>query len=951
MRASISMNTLPRRIAKAPPPLKESYLGISNYIRGQRRPTSLCRFALDQRRCSSQCAHIRTRAFSHSVRLEATEQRVSKLAKTSIVKLPKTKDASPVPTEEDLGPYQEQHFEEVDPLNWEKSQEGPGIQGQNNGNTAASITQDVLETLRLYQERSVTGLSSPCKYDWFSLRELARGDALNNGKFSDEIELHGFITSQRGGKGITFYQLVDPQLRLTLQLIASDPNGEQQTDIMAFKEEAKPKTAPTWAMKTPPGSLDLKPHTPVRVKGRLARRPGSRPKASNNKAKKSPAPQTSEPTVAVTNTKEPASHTTEPTVETVINTEVPGTGATTEQASITGSEKTSPAEATARADTSVAEQHTETVESPSEDVIIAPHFMANINFGLYHKFGNYDAVAPRLDPYVGDVYTLKQIEMHVSSIEPLNSVPEKLIAKVETNFSPEQRHLQLRTDSNLRKNLRTRSLVTSRCHKFLFKQGFDQIETPLLFKSTPEGAREFLVPTRKPGMAYALPQSPQQYKQILMASGIGRYFQFAKCFRDEDMRADRQPEFTQLDIEMSFASRREVMSIVEYLVAAVIWPDAQHRTPFRERWEYEEPFYKWIPPNASRIFPILRYQQAMELYGSDKPDLRFQAEFKRVEHIIPPNLRAMLTSLDDVVLEMVKIPTSHHRDPKRSSKFIGEFLDAPSSAVYLDNPAGAPGVTVFDPTKPMNGLAAFGYEAAAQVEGIFRPIRGDILLIQARPRTKSFTGGSTPLGNLRRDVLNAAVAQKLILKPMHDAFLWVTDFPLFSTVQESEPGQGGSAGLCSTHHPFTAPRTGQDLRKLYTDPLSLIGDHYDLVINGVEVGGGSVRIHDAAMQELVFKDVLKMSPERIEDFRHLLNALAAGCPPHAGFALGFDRLMAVLLGEDSVKDVIAFPKTAAGEDKMVGSPGQFTEEQLSMYHLAVEDSSVAPEAVPLSLKA
>lgn len=937
------MNALPRRIAKASSPPKDSYIGISNYIRGQRRPTSLCRYTRDQRSRSYQCAHSQLRAFCDSAKQRASETRVSKLAKTSIAKLPKIKDASPITAEEDLASYEEQRIEEINVAAREDLQADAGIEGQNDGNAAANIPRDVLEKLRQYQERSVTGLSSPSKHDWFSLRELARGDALDEGALSDEIELHGFITSQRRGKGVTFYQLVDPQLRLTLQLIASDNSDkkvkELQKDTSASKTGAEPKTAPAQAVKTRFGSLELKPHTPVRVRGRIANRPGSRPNFSSTKAQKDSVPQTTVPTMeTATRPEDLAAQTIKSSVEAAINTEDLGTGVVTENAS-------------KFADAAVTEQATETIDSTSEDVVIAAHFMASANFGLYAEFGKYDGVAPRLDPYVGDVYTLRQIEMHVSSILPLNSVPEKLIAKADTNFSPEQRHLQLRTDSKLRKNLRTRSLVTARSHKFLFKQGFDEIETPLLFKSTPEGAREFLVPTRKPGMAYALPQSPQQYKQLLMASGIGRYFQFARCFRDEDMRADRQPEFTQLDLEMSFAGRRDVMSIIEYLVAAVIWPDAQHRTPFRERWEYEEPFYKWIPPNASRIFPILQYQKAMELYGSDKPDLRFRTEFKRVEHIVPSNLKAMLTSLDDAVLEMVKIPTSYHKDPKRSSKFIGDFLDASSSAVYLNNPAGAPGVAVYDPTKPMNGLAAFGYEAAAQVEGIVRPVRGDILLIQARPPTKSFTGGSTPLGNLRRDVLNAAVVQGLIAKPMHDAFLWVTDFPLFSAVEAGEPGQGGSAGLCSTHHPFTAPRGGQDLKMLYTDPLRLIGDHYDLVINGVEVGGGSVRIHDAAIQELVFKDVLKMSPRRIEDFRHLLNALAAGCPPHAGFALGFDRLMAVLLGEDSVKDVIAFPKTAAGEDKMVGSPGHLTEEQLSTYHLAVKESGMTLKAVPVSLSA
>jgi aspartyl-tRNA synthetase len=837
---------------------KDSYIAIWKYFQGQRRTTSPCKYFARRGLCKPPVAQFHSRAFSRSSATQSTSEPVSETPATNASSTQSTENSS-------TSGKTEQKFEK-------KPAEGGSAQRSRARAAPINIPQSVLDKLTVYQtQRSGAQLPSNRIHDWYTLREIARGNSLDDGQLSQEIELYGFITSQRGNKakGISFYQLVDPHLRLTLQLIALDHNDqdvsgggltavvqEEGSQSVAAKDTSKKGT------KTKIDSLDLRPHTPVLVKGRLACRP---------------------------------------------------------------------------------------IEKSAPAVPIAPHWLQGIGYGRYDEFGKYDGVAPRLDPYVGEVYSLTQIEMHISDIVPLNEFPEALIAKADTNFPPEQRHLQFRTNAQLRATLRTRSLVMARSRKFLFKQGFDEIETPLLFKSTPEGAREFIVPTRKLGTAYALPQSPQQYKQLLMASGISRYFQFAKCFRDEDMRTDRQPEFTQLDLEMSFASRSDIMSIIEYLVAAIIWPDATHRTIFPEKQDCFHPFYKWIPPNTRRLFPILTYQRAMELYGSDKPDLRFKSQIKRIEHLVPSNLKSMLTSLDDPIFEMLRVNINVACSV--SSKFIGEFLDAPSSAVYMNNPAGAPGVAIYDPTKPINGLASFGHNAAEQVESIFRPEPGNILIVQARPRTSSFTGGSTPLGNLRRDLFSAALAQGICERPKCDAFLWVTNFPLFSPTEGSEPGQGGSAGICSTHHPFTAPVAKQDLRKLYTDPLSIVGDHYDLVINGVEVGGGSVRIHDAAIQELIFRDVLKMSPERIEDFRHLLEALSAGCPPHAGFALGFDRLLAVLLEKESVKDVIAFPKTAAGEDKMVSSPAKMTEEQLKTYHLAVRDSGQVPNSEPVSLEA
>lgn len=326
----------------------------------------------------------------------------------------------------------------------------------------------------------------------------------------------------------------------------------------------------------------------------------------------------------------------------------------------------------------------------------------------------------------------------------------------------------------------------------------------------------------------------------------------------------------------------------------------------------------------------------MERYGSDKPDTRLRSPIERVEHLIPQNLKGMLSSLENPVFEMIKIDMGEGL-PSQSGKLVAQFLDAPSSVAYLQNPAGAPGVAVFDPQKPLEGLASFGHEAAESVKKLMLPKEGDILIVQARAGER-FVGGSTPLGNLRRDIHQFAIEQGALPPLVGDSFLWVVDFPLFSPIDDTEPGQGGAAGISSTHHPFTAPASADDIRLLLSNPLECIGDHYDLVINGVEVGGGSRRIHDAKLQRLILTDILKMNRQRVQEFDHLLNALEAGCPPHAGFALGFDRLMAILTKQSSIRDVIAFPKWGErGEDRMVGSPSKMTKEQLATYNLALRN--------------
>ncbi|KAJ6167964.1 hypothetical protein N7497_000807 [Penicillium chrysogenum] len=505
-----------------------------------------------------------------------------------------------------------------------------------------------------------------------------------------------------------------------------------------------------------------------------------------------------------------------------------------------------------------------------------------------------------------------QWELALEEIHPLNDFPKELIMTPETVFPPEQRYLQLRSDAELREALRFRARAHNLCKKELeqCRPPFVEIETPLLFKSTPEGAREFIVPTRREGMAYALPQSPQQYKQILMASGLPRYYQFARCFRDEDLRADRQPEFTQLDMEMSFATGDDVMRTIEGVIRRLwssLMKDPAPEGPFRK----------------------VSYQEVMAKYGSDKPDTRYGMEIIRLDHVLPVDLVSKISGLTNPIVEAFKLE-GNDNDPAETHKFITQFLDSPAGAPFNDNPDGGPGVFIYNGKQPLCGLQPFGFEAAEQVEELLDPDHGDLIILQARPRAP-FSGGSTPVGDLRR-ALHAASASS---PPRPDSTSsGSSTSPSSPLPADSEPGQGGAAGFSSTHHPFTAPKTPADVDLLLTDPTKAVADHYDLVVNGVELGGGSRRIHDAAVQEFIFRDILKMPAERLADFSHLLDALRSGCPPHAGLALGFDRLVAVMLGKESVRDVIAFPKTGkGGDDAMVGAPSLMTEEALKTYHL------------------
>lgn len=377
-----------------------------------------------------------------------------------------------------------------------------------------------------------------------------------------------------------------------------------------------------------------------------------------------------------------------------------------------------------------------------------------------------------------------------------------------------------------------------------------------------------------------------------------------------------------MDIERSFATGEEVIAVIEALI--------------RQLWKHV------LNVQLPQPFPRLTYDQTMSQYGSDKPDLRIPiSPFTMIQTLLPADLISMITPLNNPIVEAMVIQMEG--SPGEVREFVRNFLDSSDSKQFLENPSGGPGVFVHDSSKPLHGLSAFGFEAVERIEEGLDLEDGDLIILQARTDTP-LSGGSTPLGDLRNALYKAAVTHSLMEAPSWRDFrpLWVTDFPLFSPPNDAEPGQGGNAGLASTHHPFTSPKTATDVDLLLTDPARSIGDHYDLVINGEEIGGGSRRVHQAEMQEFIFRDVLKMDKEHIAEFAHLLEALRSGCPPHAGIALGVDRLVAMVHSSQSQKktslrDVIAFPKSGKGEDLMVKSPGSMSKETLETYHLQLRD--------------
>jgi aspartyl-tRNA synthetase len=455
------------------------------------------------------------------------------------------------------------------------------------------------------------------------------------------------------------------------------------------------------------------------------------------------------------------------------------------------------------------------------------------------------------------------------------------------------RYLDLRR-SRMQQNMILRHRATMAIRQYFDEHGFLEIETPMLTKSTPEGARDYLVPSRvHPGEFYALPQSPQIFKQILMISGLDRYFQIVKCFRDEDLRADRQPEFTQVDLEMSFATEELVFATIEPLMDRLLG---------------------LIGRDVSRPFLRLPYADAIARYGSDKPDLRCGMEIADLSAPFRESAFSLFRSAIDAGGEVRGFVI-----PGAAGYSRRELDDLVEQAKQLGAPglvwARRPGGVIQSPA-----LKAAGEEA---IRGALEAARcgTDDLLVMAAGRQYPTC---TMLGQIR-----LAVARKLnLLDPDRFAFLWVVDFPMFEWLEEEQRYE-------FMHHPFTSPLE-TDAAMLESEPGRVRARAYDLVLNGSEVAGGSIRIHDQQLQRLIFK-LLQISDEEAKlRFGFFLDALEYGTPPHGGIALGLDRLVAILAGEPSIRDVIAFPKTAQAVDLMAGAPSTVSPRQLRELHLKVD---------------
>ena len=454
------------------------------------------------------------------------------------------------------------------------------------------------------------------------------------------------------------------------------------------------------------------------------------------------------------------------------------------------------------------------------------------------------------------------------------------------------RYLDLRR-TRLQHNIGLRHRVTMAVRRYFDANGFWEIETPILAKSTPEGARDFLVPSRiHAGEFYALPQSPQIFKQILMISGMDRYFQIVRCFRDEDQRADRQLEFTQIDVEMSFARPESVYGVIEPLMQQV----------FKEIGHEVRPPIRRMP-----------YSEAIARYGSDKPDLRFGLEIRDLSDVFR---NAEFRVFKDIiagggVVRGFAVPGGNKYSRSQIDVLVDQAKQMGFTGLIWVRPGEPPLSSVKALTEGTLRAALAGASAANE----------DLLLMAAGPAE----GTSKLLGQLR-----LAIAKKEnLLDPEKFEFLWVTEFPLLEYHEED-------GRWYAMHHPFTAPLDA-DIEKLESDPGVVRAKAYDLVLNGSEIGGGSVRIHDAALQSRMFKRLGISDEEAKERFGFFLEALEYGTPPHGGIALGVDRIVAILAGESSIREVIAFPKTANAVDLMAGAPSPVDAKQLRELHLKIQN--------------
>jgi aspartyl-tRNA synthetase len=496
---------------------------------------------------------------------------------------------------------------------------------------------------------------------------------------------------------------------------------------------------------------------------------------------------------------------------------------------------------------------------------------------------------------------VKELEvLNVAEVLPFPVDDPEAASKVNEELRLKYRYLDLRRPEMAR-NLRLRSKVATATRVFMDEQGFLEVETPTLFKSTPEGAREFLVPARtSPGLFYALPQSPQQFKQILMVAGVEKYFQLARCYRDEDLRADRQPEFTQIDIEMSFIEREDIYNLIEGLLKRV-WKTALNLdipTPFKR----------------------LTFEQALNRYGIDKPDTRFGMELSDFTEEFRASTFKVFSgavAAGGVVkaLNAKGLASATQGQIETMTEYAKSF--GAKGLAFIKVEGGewkSPIVKFFNDAEK----AALTKKLAIE--------EGDLILFAA----DQWLNACEILGKIRLYCADVLKAQgKLSIPADRFDFLWVIEFPLLGFDREQNRWY-------SSHHPFTAP-VREDIPLLKTDPKKVRGQHYDVVVNGVELGGGSIRIHQPDVQKTVFEEVLQIPPDLVKArFGYLLEAFRYGAPPHGGIALGFDRLIAILCNTPSIRDVIAFPKTAKGTCLMTDSPGSVEPKQLRDLHLELK---------------
>ena len=483
-----------------------------------------------------------------------------------------------------------------------------------------------------------------------------------------------------------------------------------------------------------------------------------------------------------------------------------------------------------------------------------------------------------------------EIEIKVTKLTILNtSKTPPFTIEDETDGGEElrmkYRYLDIRRNP-VKENLMLRHRVSTETRKYLDSQGFCEVETPYLIKSTPEGARDFVVPSRmNEGQFYALPQSPQTFKQLLMVAGMDKYYQIVKCFRDEDLRADRQPEFTQIDCEMAFVEQEDILNMFEGLCRHLL---------------------KEVKGVELNEFPRMTYDDAMKMYGSDKPDIRFGMKFREMNEVCKQNNFVVFDSAELVVGITVKGGASFSR--KQLDK-LTDFVKTPQ--------VGATGLVYCkcneDGTFKSSVDKFFSQEDLNNWADTCKASSGDLILLMAGETDKTRKALST---------LRLHLAEELGLRnPEEFAPLWVLDFPLLEWDEDTNRYH-------AMHHPFTSPKPN-DIEKLDSDPAAVRANAYDLVMNGNEIGGGSIRIHDKELQKLMFKHLGFTDEQAKDQFGFLMEAFEYGAPPHGGVAFGFDRLCAIMGGKESIRDFIAFPKNNSGRDVMIDSPSVIDEQQLT----------------------